>query len=317
MPSAKLKNISLDIIVHPKVHNLSVSLSIPFTCSPESISLLFGNNPCESDDGRCNTLHVLSEESAIAFALFKLIQEKLCGSPLEVARSKVDHVVCAAHDNSFVVSWNTQGTGSALRKTLGVVLKCLAPNTLFARYSNNMKVLGGKANRTEFNYVANKMIEGLAKQIHFVVVGKIKADTDFKALLETAAKKYSSSSKSPAGESKAPEKHTEYKMDWPKLTCSDGASAVILADYISHQGFGLCLHGRHITIYSHSWNSKRDALKKKDRISGYVDAKYKKLGDTACLFLAYRANSVAMGAGSVILGVAKKIKPAEVIAKNI
>jgi hypothetical protein len=317
MPGAKIKQISLDVVVLPKVHNLSVSLTIPFWCSPECIALLLGNNPCESDEGMCATLHKGAEESAIAYALFKLVQEKLCGSPLEVARCKVDHVVCGVHDNSFVISWNTQSTGSALRKTIGVTLKCLAPNTLFSRYGYNMKVLGGKSDRAEFNSVANKMIEGLTKQIHFVAVGKIKADSDFKGLLETAVNKYSSSSKSAASETKALAKHAEHKMDWPKLVCSDGAAAIILADYIAHQGFGLRLCGRQITIYSRSWGSKRDALKKKDRISAYVASKYGKLDKLAGPFLAYRANSSAMGSGSAVLSVSRQTKPTEVIAKNI
>jgi hypothetical protein len=317
MPNAKVKQISLQVAVLPKVHNLSVSVSIPFWSSPECIALLWGNNPCESDEGRCNTLHKGSEEAAIAFALFSLVREKLCGSPLEVARTKVDHVSCAQHDNHFVIAWNTQGTGSALRKTLGVVLKCLAPNALFSRYSNNIKVLGGKVDRAVFNYVANSMIDGISKSIDFVAVGKIKADSDFKGLLETAANKFISSKKSPAGDSSAPEKHSDHKPDFPQLSCSDGAAAIVVADYIHHQGFGLRLCGRHITIFSKSWGSKREALKKKDRISGYVAAKYDKLDDLASLYLAYRANSAAMGSASAIMNIAKKIKPSEIISKNI
>lgn len=317
MPSAKVKQISLDVVVLPKVHNLSVSVSIPFACSPEYLAQLIGNNPCDACESNKPIIYKGAEESAVAFALYSLVREKLCGSPLEVARCKVDHVVCAAHENSFVISWNTQGTGSALRKTIGVVLKCMAPNTLFSRYSHNMKVIGGKDDRAEFHSIANKMIEGLAKQIHFVAVGKIKADVDFKGLLETASNKYSSSSKSPASECKAPEKHQEAKSEWPKLTCSDGAAAIVVSDYISHKNFGIQLCGRHITIYSRSWGSKRDAIKQRSAIAAYVGAKYGKLDDLAGPYLAYRANSAAMGNGSAILAVAKKIKPAEILAKNI
>lgn len=315
MPSVKVKNISLDVIVLPKVHNLSVSVSIPFWCSPEYLALLMTNNPCESTKECPQQLHKGIEESALAFALFKLVQEKLCGSPLEVARSKVDKVSCNIHNDTFVIATNTQGTGSALRKVIGLMLKCLAPNALFSRYSHFVKLLGGKAGRPEFNYVANQMITGLAKQIHFVVVGKIKVDADFKGLLEVAAKKYVISSKSSAGESKMPEKRGEYKTNWPILNCSNGSAAIVLNDYISHQGFGTRLCGSKIIIFSNQWASKRDLLKKKDRITGYISTKYDKL-DAPNLFLAYVANSNCLGSGSSILGL-KSIKPSEVIAKNI
>jgi len=317
MPNAKEKQIQLDVVVLPKVHNLSVSITVPFLASSESITLLLGNNPCENDDGRCSTLHRGAEEAALAFALYRAIKEKLMGSPLEVARCKVDHVSCAAHENNFVISWNTQGTGSALRKTIGVVLKALQPNALFSKYGYNMKILGGKTDRAEFNYLANKMIEGITKSIHFVAIGKIKADSDFSSLLKTAANKYVASSKSPASECTAPAKHPEYKQDFPKVNCSDGVAAIIVADYIHHQGFGIRICGKSITIYSGAWNSKRDALKKKDRIGAYVGSKYSKLKDHAGLFLAYMANSTSMGSGSAVLGTTKKIDPVAIILKNI
>jgi hypothetical protein len=314
MPNIKQKQIELDVVILPKIYNLSVSVSIPFECSPEYISLLMGNNPCEMKlSSHYNGLH----ESSLAFALFNLVREKLCGSPLEVARSKVDHVSCASHQNSFVISWNTQGTGSALRKTIGIVLKCLSPNALFSRYSHNIKLLNGKADRAEFNYIANKMIDGINKHIHFVAVGKINPSTDFSGLLKTAVNKFSSSSKSLSGDSKSPEKYPENKIEWNKLTCSDGTSAIIVADYIQHKGFGLRICGKHIIIYSKSWNSKLESLKQKDSILSYISAKYDKLDNLAELFLAYHANSIAMGNSSAILGLTKKIKPSEILIKNL
>ena len=317
MPSASIKQIQLDVVVLSKIYNLSVSMTIPFWASPESIALLWGNNPCENDEGRCATIHKGAEEAALAFSLFCAVKDKLMGSALDVARCKVDHVTCSAHENNFVISWNTQGTGSALRKSIGIALKALQPNALFSKYGYNMKILGSKTDRNEFNFVANKMIDGILKSIHFVAVGKIKSDSDFKNLLSSAANKYTSSSKTPANKCLAPVKHAEYKQDFPKINCEDGASAIIVADYIRHQGFGMRLSGKTIVVYSGSWNSKRDALKKKDRIAAYVASKYSKLKENAGPFLAYAANSSAMGAGRAILSVAKKNDTVSIILKNI
>jgi hypothetical protein len=314
MPNVKVKQINLDVVVLPKAYNLSVSLTIPFDCASEYISLLMGNNACEM---KSSSHYKGMEESSLAFALFHIIREKLCGSPLEVARSKVDHVTCSCHHNTFVVSWNTQGTGSALRKTIGIVLKCLAPNSLFSRYSHNIKLLNGKADRAEFNCLANKMIDGINKNIHFVAIGKINPSTDFSGLLKTATNKFSSSSKSSANDCKSPEKHPENKTEWSKLSCSDGTSAIVVADYIHHKGFGLRICGSEITIYSKSWGSKLESLKQKDSIKGYVSTKYDKLEDLAGSFLAYRANSNAMGNSSAILGLTKKINPVEILTKNL
>lgn len=303
-----------------KVHNLSVSVSIPFEFSDESFYQIMNNNlTCREKDFEKCTLYSGAEEAAVAYALFELIRDKLIGSPLEVARSKVDHIAVHAHGNHLVIAWNTQGNQSSLRKTVGVVLKCLQPNTLFSRYSDNLKLLGGKPSRECFNHCANKLISGIEKGVHFVAAGKIKlASSADKQMMQksfdTACKKYVSSSKSK--DVHAPEKHPEYKSVYPELNCSDGASAIVVAEYIraNSNGMGVRVSDKYVSISSNSWGSKRDALKNKSRISAYVASKFSKLGDFAGLYAAYLANSQAAGIASSIVKL-EKINPKQAIEK--
>lgn len=316
------KNIRLQILPFAKVHNLSVSVSIPYNCSDHALDELMINNPgCHTKDSDKCVIYSGSEEASVAYALFELVREKLMGSPLEISRCKVDHVECQAHNGNLVIAWNTQGNQSSLRKTIGVVLKCLQPNALFSRYSDNLKLLGGKPNRECFNHCANKMIDAIEKNIHFIAVGKIKLkNTADKQMMQksfdTACKKYVKSSKSK--DVHAPEKHSEYQTSYSKLSCDDGSSAIVVGEYIraNSNGMGVKICGKYVYVYSNSWGSKRDSLKDKSRISSYVSAKYSKLGDFAGLYLAYMANSQALG---IALSISKleKINPKQAIEKNI
>ncbi len=306
--SASSGPIKLDVISFTKVHNLSISMTIPFKCSSECISLLSEHNPCDTTNP-----HNHAEASALAFALFSLVKEKLMGSPLEVARCKVDHVVCQGHGNDFVISWNTQGSISALQKTIGVVLKFLRPSSLYTKYTYNVRMLGVKPDRAEFSYLANLMIDSL-KSIHFVAIGKIKADINIKDIVSKVANKFGKCEKESGG--KAPTKHPEHEHA-NVLDCSSGANSIIVRDYIQHQGFGIRINGKYLYIYAGNWGSKQVALHNKDRVTAYVSSKYKKLEKFACTYLAYSANGSALGAGHDVLALVKKDDLVSTIMKCI
>jgi hypothetical protein len=316
------KNIHLKILPLQKVHNLSVSVTIPYKCSSYAFDQLMMNNlNCHSkDDNKC-IVYSGAEESSVGFSLYELVREKLIGSPLEMARCKVDHVECKVHDDSLVLSWNTQGNQSSLRKTIGVVLKCMQPNSLFSRYNDNLKLLGGKPSRECFNHCANKLIDALEKNIEFVAIGKIKlVSTDDKKLMQksfdVACNKYVKNSK--AKNIHSPPKHSEYESNYPYINCSDGASAILTSEYIrtNSNGMGVSICGKKIIIHSNSWGSKQSALKNKARIKSYVEAKYYRLGDLSGLYIAYLANSQAMGTASNIIKL-EKINPKEAIEKSL
>lgn len=309
MISAKNKQIQLDVVVLSKAQNLSVSLTIPFWASGDALASLCSTGSCEINQ------HKGTIEAALAFALYTTIKEKMIGSPLEAARSKTDHVSCAVHNNNFVISWNTQGTGSALKKTIGVALKCLQPNSLFSKYSYGMKLLGCKIDRKVFNDVANKMIDSLNKHIHFVAIGKIKAD--IKDILHKVSTKYVASKKTTASKCAPPDKYPDNLQKYPQINCVDGAAAICVADYIRHQGFPVRICDKKITIYSNQWDSKRKVLSDKNRITAYVNTKYNKLDELSGLYLAYISNSEALGSGHSIIKLTQIKDPSMIIIKNI
>lgn len=308
------KNIHLDHISLMKAHNISVSMTIPFRCSPQGIRLLFAGNPSESDGKKCGDLFEGYEEAAVAFSLFSAIKRSLTGSGVEDARSRVDNISCAAHGDNFVIYWNTQGTGSMLRKTIGVALKYLRPNTLYADYSYLIRMLGGKPNRDEFNHIAGKMIDGINSKVHFVAIGKIKPDTDFKTILGVAAGKYEKSAKVSG---KAPEKHPGHADPPAKLVCDSAASAMIVYEYITRAAVPAFISGKVISIYAGNWGSKRESLKKKDRLTTWIASKIDRV-DNGPVFSAYSASSQARsGAGADILSMAKKSDRYAIISKNL
>ena len=166
---SKLKNLTLVVGMCKKVPDIAVLMGLHYDCSKINLINLKTNNP--SDE-----LLNGAESSALGYALFEAIRDKFIGSPLELARSRVSRVDCDSINGKFLISWNTQGSVSMLRKTIGLALSCLDPAKLYAKYAENMKLLGGKNDRDVFNYLANEMIDAIKKGIKVDVVGKINVD---------------------------------------------------------------------------------------------------------------------------------------------
>lgn len=279
---AKLKNLTLTVGECKKVPDVAVVLGIHFDACPAAIMKLnesFGWDNLKKD----NCLFTGSEHAALAYALFHTVRDKMVGSPLELARSRVSRIECDAQEGKFMLSWNTQGSLSALRKTIGLALSVMNPHKLFAKYSTNMKNLGGKADRDEFNYVANQMVDSIKKTIKIAAVGRIKIDSaKLKDLLAKVDKKQQKLSTEKG--SKKPGPHDKFTHSFPSVKVS-GIASVATEDYIRSQGMGTTSMGNEIIVYNRSYESKKAAFKKADRVKTYVKQKYEKLGkDFSCVF---------------------------------
>ena len=269
---AKLKNVEICVAACKKMPDIAIIMGIHYKASKHCLSNLQSNTASD-------VLHNGAEQAALGFALYELVRDKFIGSPLELSRSRVSRVDCNALNGKFLISWNTQGTASMLRKTIGLALSTLNPPKLFSKYSENMKLLGGKVDRKVFNTCANDMIKAINKSVKFAVVGKIKIDkVKLKDLLGKAVKKQPKMSAPSAKEMTKAENHPEFKVEFPVVKVS-GIAAVAVADYIRNQsgGMGVDVYTDKVIVSNKSWETKAKSLKKADRIKNYVRQKYEKL----------------------------------------
>jgi hypothetical protein len=281
MISQKFKNIELTISPCKKVPDIAIVFGIHFDVCHASLFKLHESFSYGNMKG--DKVYTGSEKAALAYALYTTVRDKMVGSPLELSRSRVSRIEFDAQDGKFMLSWNTQGSVSMLRKTIGIAMSSMNPHKLYSRYSINCKNLGCSADRYIFNNIANEMAGIIAKGIKIAAVGKIKIDSaKVKDLLEKVQKKLPKLSNEK--NSTKPPTHEKFVHDFPTVKVSGIASAVV-EDYIRSQGMGTASIGSEIIVYNKSFETKKNAFKTTDRIKTYVKQKYEKLGtDFPCVF---------------------------------
>lgn len=277
----KLKNLQLTVAPCKKMPDIAVLMGIHFDVCPAALMKLDEKFSFDNlQKGNC--LYTGSEEASLAYAYYEAVRNKFAGSPLEVSRSRVSRINYDAQNGKFMLSWNTQGSLSMLRKTIGLALSVINPHKLYSKYAINIKNLGGKADRDVFNFVANKMVDAIKKGIKIAVVGRIKVDTEkLKDLLTKVDKKHPKLS---TEKGTKPPTHEKFTHEFPSIKAS-GIEAAVTADYIRSQGMGVAVLGSEIIVYNKSFDTKKKTLKTTSRVKNYVDQKYEKLGDDfPCIF---------------------------------
>lgn len=281
MISEKNKNIELTVGQCKKVPDIAIILGIHFDVCHASLFKL--HDSFSFDNMKGNKVYTGSEKAALAYALYTTVRDKMVGSPLELARSRVSRIEFDAQEGKFMLSWNTQGSVSMLRKTIGIVFSCMNPYKLYSRYSTNCKNLGCTADRNVFNYVANEMADAIKKSIKIAAVGRINVDkSKIKDLLSKVDKKLVNTTREK--ETTKPPIRDKFVHDFPVVKAS-GIASTAVEDYIRSQGMGTASLGNEIIVYNKSFESKKNAFKQADRIKKYVSQKYDKLGtDFSCVF---------------------------------
>ena len=290
MLQAKQQQFLVTVSPTKRVADLVVSISIPFAEVCGGCLKRLKTNCMEEAE-----LMQGSEEASILYAQFEVIRDKLTGSALEVFKTKVSNIDCHSIDGYFVITFNTQPTGTSLRKTCGLALSCLNPAKLFSKYTQNIKFLGAKsANRETFNFVANKLMQEIKKSITITAVGKINTDKDkLNDITTSLTAKIPELMMASSKETQKPEKRhiastASTASAYPTVKCS-GLGRAILVDYIRNNAGGMSVgvNDDGIVIYSHGWHAKHKHLKDKKRIQDYIHKKYMKLeqnGELAPLF---------------------------------
>jgi hypothetical protein len=296
---SKSKNITVCVIKSRKAPDVAVVMTIEFSCGDFGMQKLKANNPPQD-------LYKGAESAALAFSIFECVRDKLVGSPLALAQSKVSSVCCGTSSGTFTICWNTKGTISSVRSTIVKVVSCLAPWKQYARYSDNIRLLRGSPDRGEFNKQASDFAAALKKNIFFDVVGKLGAHTKAHLnviLAKAHAKMPAQSASKPL---KAPTAHPVAEFDYPSVSVK-GFNAILAAEYIRSNsgGMGVMKCPDKIYVLNKAWESKKKQLAKKARVSTYVAQKYSKLKTDMSSVLAYLVASKCSGDHSSIKMAAK------------
>ena len=304
------KKDGLSIYVEPTklVGDVSVGICFDVKCNGCSLGKLCGNSAC-----CCDCFPSGSEESAVCYALFLAVQQVLCGDPLAVSKTKVGSVACVAHNGMFGINWKVKGTGSAVRKSIGLALKVLDPAKMYPAYSRHVKQLGGSADKNVFAHVADAMSKSV-KSLTIGIVGNIKLDKNkLKAMLEVLVKKHNVSSVS--GTKTKPSGHVECKHD----DCCDvkvsGWASAVVSDFIMAKVRGItpsvCDTHLHLHVKASQWDTLSKKLKK--AAGEYAANKYGKVGDNLPAIFGYLnlANG-SLCAGDVKTAISSKLSAASI-----
>jgi hypothetical protein len=279
MIEAKNGNVFLFAERTASVGDVAVCICVKTSLSSCALHKLNGNCHC------CAHFVNGSEESALCFSMYLLVKDALSGSPLAVEKSKVGDVRCGYSNGSFYISWNVKGTGSAVRKSLGMAFKQLSPAKLFPVYSQCIKLLGGKAHKEEFLYVADKLTKEINSGLHCGIVGNIrltKVDSnkkevpalDLRDMLSVLVKKLSPAVVS--GSKKSPNDHEKCEHGDTAEVKVSGWQSFVLSEYIKSKAKGCSV----IACDKHLWvnmpQSKWDTLsaKLKDSAKDYAERIY-------------------------------------------
>jgi hypothetical protein len=248
------------------------------------------------------------ELSCLCHALAAVVHQNLCGTPLHIKKSKVASVTCGSANGKFYISYTTKGVASAVRKSLGIVLKCLVPEKVFSTYSRFIKQHGGSADRSVFNFVADEVTKSIKDKVQCLVVGNIKLEKkdpetkklvkaiDVDAMLDILHKKLDVSEV--AGSKTNPSKSDHKACDHKESTelKVSGWHAAIIRDFINDKVKGvqpkICDKYLLIQLKGVQWETQAAKIKKYAK--DFVASKYDSLGNDMCPLLAYQmSNSIS------------------------
>jgi hypothetical protein len=310
-----------------KKSNISLFLeSAPVSDVAVGVSFEVKGNSCiihKLESGiKCDCFPQGAEETVVAYSLYLAVKNALTGDAIKLSKFKVGTVSCCLNDSNFSISWQVQGTGSAVRKTLSNAIKVLSPAKTFPIYSDCMRRLGKKIDKENFNYAAEKLIKSLSSHIQCAVVGKIKlVKKDDKGkevpsisvsdMLEIIHKKLDLTPTS--GKKTEPKEHVKCEHHDVVEVKVSGWKSMVVKDYITSKIKGImpviCNSYIMLDLKESKWDTISDKLKKGISVESDRYSKIKTLAP----FIAYRILATASGTAYDSLDVIKsKVKSDDV-----
>jgi len=277
MIESKKNNLHLFVSPTNKVGNVVVSVGFETECNGTTLRNLKSGCSCNCQNEEKKCFPKGSECTSVCFSLYKVIENKLAGSPLDVFKSKVGKVCCNFSQGVFYIFWDVQGTVSAVRKSLGMALSCLHPEKVYSIYQDCMRMLNHSSDRNVFNHAADELCKSINSKLVCGVVGKIKADNEkLNAMLDVLSKKVSKLEVD--GKKEKPSNHVECTGEKCLVKCNSWCSG-ILKDYlnfklkgitVSTQAEGLC-----VNMKDARFKTLRSKLK--DGVHDFMNAKFGKV----------------------------------------
>lgn len=287
---------NLSILFEPISSVGDVAVCVSFKVKMSSCCLNKIKGMCD-----CKCFPSGSEEAVLCYALYLTVQEKLCGNPLATSKSKVGSVDCCVHEGSFSITWNVKGTASSIRKSIGIMLKCLSPGKVYSTYAACVKAVGGKPVRDSFNHVAQTITKSIESDVSCALVGKGKLKKEaLDAMLEVLHKKLDPSKVD--GAKHEPRDHTACDHSDKTEIKTHGWHSLCVKDYLTSKLHGVpiavCDKYLLLNIKQSLYDTQRPKLKK--NVKDYVAAKYIKVGDSLEAMMSYAAISSSQMCASSI-----------------
>ncbi len=286
MIEAKEGKVSLSIQPYDKLADVAVAVSVKCDLSSCVMNRLKGVWCCD-----CRPKG--TEETCVLYSMYLVALNKMRGDPAALASSKVGAVSVGYHNGSFVMSWNTAGKITNVRKSLSIAMSSLRVNGLYSVYSQVVKGLGISSNSDQFNKAAAAVVSALNSGVSCCVIGKIKAtNAHADAIVGTVSKKLDPGK---AGDKKASAEAVPCNhSDMPELKVS-GWAAYVTKLYLSNKVRGLkpvlCDKSLYVPVKPAVFPTLR--TKAKAGVDDYVQRKFAKSGANSGNLLAYAALSCA------------------------
>jgi hypothetical protein len=316
MLEVKKNNITLLTERTSLVGDVAVNISFKSKVNSCCLNKLRGGWSCEMPDAK-DEKHCFpagSEEACVAYALYSVVNNALCGDPVATSKSKVGSVNCGAHNGHFFICWKVKGTGTAVRKSIGIALKCLIPDKMYAVYQQCIREIGRKPDRDVFNYVADSIGKDIKDDVRIAVVGNIKTTKEvMQSIIDVLVKKLVH--QPTKGVKTKPSGHKECNHSHLTEIKTTGWSTFVTRDYIAAKLKGInpqiCDKYILLPMQQAKWDVHRGKLK--SSIKDYVAARYAKAKDNMSAIMGYIMIANAYCSSYDVSSMLKAdIKPADV-----
>ena len=113
-----------------------------------------------------------ADETAVLYALFMHVREKLGKNLAAEIKSKVNTVDCAIQDGYFNIYVESDASGTVIRKTLGGIFLGLDPARVKSTYKAAIRTMNCKPNDEAFDAVASSLVASIKSGVKVVISGR-------------------------------------------------------------------------------------------------------------------------------------------------